>query len=122
MRQFGILVAIALAAGQSSTCAEILYIDPEAQTALSRPARAELGLMGVNVHRFRGNAALDLAREAGFRFARADLLWQQVERGGAYRFLAYDALMNALEARGMGALLIRLWTSGSRRQGSANSG
>ena len=106
MRQFGILIAIALAAGQPGTCAEILHIDPEAQTALSQPARAELGLIGVNVHRFRGNAALDLARDAGFRFARADLLWERVERGGAYRFQAYDALMNALEARGMGALLI----------------
>jgi len=106
VRQFWILVAIALAAGQSSTRAEILHIDPEAQTALSRPARADLGLIGVNVHRFRGNAPLDLAREAGFRFARADLLWERVERGSAYRFVAYDALMNALEARGMGALLI----------------
>jgi hypothetical protein len=74
--------------------------------ALSRPGRTELGLIGVNVHRFRSNAALDLAREAGFRFARLDLVWERVERGGAYRFLAYDALMNALEARGMGALLI----------------
>jgi hypothetical protein len=34
------------------------------------------------------------------------LLWERVERGGAYHFLAYDALMNALEARGMAALLI----------------
>ncbi len=106
MRQFGILVAIALAAGQPGRCAEILHIDPEAQTALSRPARAELGLMGVNVHRLRGDAPLDLARDAGFRFARVDLLWERVERVGAYRFLAYDTLMNALEARGMGALLI----------------
>jgi polysaccharide biosynthesis protein PslG len=108
VRHFGILVsiAIAFAAGQPGRCAEILHIDPEAQTGLSRPARAELGLIGVNVHRLRGNASLDLAREAGFRFARVDLLWERVERGGAYRFLAYDSLMNALEARGMGALLI----------------
>ena len=34
------------------------------------------------------------------------MLWERVERRGVYRFLAYDALMNALEARGMGALLI----------------
>ncbi len=73
---------------------------------LSRPARAELGLIGVNVHRIRANASLDLARAAGFRFVRTDLLWERVERGGQFRFLAYDALMNALEARGMGALLI----------------
>lgn len=106
MRQFGILLAIALGAGQWGTGAEILHIDPEAQTALLPPARAELGLIGVNVHRFRSNTALDSAHEAGFRFVRADLLWERVERGGAYRFQAYDGLMNALEARGMGALLI----------------
>ena len=106
MRQFGILVAIALSAGQPSRCAEILHIDPDARTTLSRPARAELGLIGVNIHRLRGDAPLDLAQEAGFRFARVDLLWERVERGGAYRFFAYDALMNALQARGMGALLI----------------
>jgi polysaccharide biosynthesis protein PslG len=106
VRQSGILVVIALTAWQPGRCAEILHIDPEAQRALSRPARVELGLIGVNVHRFRGDLALDLAREAGFRFARADLLWERIERGGTYRFLAYDALMNALEARGMGALLI----------------
>ena len=73
MRQFGILIAIALSAGQPTSCAEILHIDPEAQTALSRPARAELGLIGVNVHRLRGNVPLDLARDAGFRFVRAEL-------------------------------------------------
>jgi hypothetical protein len=106
MREFGILIALALAAEQFGNCAEILHFDPEAQTALSRPARAELGLIGVNVHQFRGDALLDLARDAGFRFVRADLLWERVERGGAYHFRAYDALMNALQARSMGALLI----------------
>ena len=106
MQRFGILAAIVFAAAQPSRCAEILHIDPEAQVVLSRPTRAELGLMGVNVHRFRSNAALDLARDVGFRFTRADLLWERVERGGAYRFAIYDSLMNALEARGMGALLI----------------
>ena len=106
MRQFGIPIAIALAAGQPGWCADILHLDPEAQAELTRPARADLGLTGVNIHRFRANAPLDLAREAGFQFARADLMWERVERGGAYRFTAYDALMNALEARGMGALLI----------------
>jgi hypothetical protein len=33
------------------------------------------------------------------------VVWR-VERSGMYRFSAYDALMNALEARGMGALFI----------------
>jgi hypothetical protein len=106
VRKFWILVAIAVAAAQQGTCAEILHIDPQAQLAFSRSARAELGLIGVNVHRLRSNGALDLARAAGFQFARVDLLWERVERGGAYRFVVYDALMNALEARGMGALFI----------------
>jgi hypothetical protein len=35
------------------------------------------------------------------------LLWERIERGGAYRFQAYDALIRALESRGMGALRIR---------------
>jgi hypothetical protein len=91
---------------QTGTRAETLHIDPEAPAALSQPVRAELGPIGVNIHRFRGDSPLDLARAAGFRFARTDLLWQRVERGGAYRFAAYDALLKALEARGMGALLI----------------
>jgi polysaccharide biosynthesis protein PslG len=106
VRQFGILIAIALAAGELGRGADILQIDPAAQTALSRPARAELGLIGVNIHRLRGDNQLDSAREAGFGFARLDLLWERVERNGMYRFAAYDALMNALEARGMGALMI----------------
>jgi hypothetical protein len=106
MREFGILIAIALAAPKPGRCAEILRIDPGAQTALSQPVRAELGLIGVNIHRLRVDASLDLAQEAGFRFVRVDLLWEQVERQGTFRFLAYDSLVNALEARGMGALLI----------------
>jgi polysaccharide biosynthesis protein PslG len=83
-----------------------MHLDPQTQTAFLSPVRPELGLIGVNVHRLRGNVALDLAREAGFRFARVDLLWERVERGGAYLFQAYDALMSALESRGMGGLLI----------------
>jgi polysaccharide biosynthesis protein PslG len=106
VRQFWILFTGVLAAAPWSKCAEVLRLDPQAKAAFSRPARAELGLIGVNVHRLRGNASLDFARQAGFRFARVDLLWERVERGGAYRFQAYDALMSALEARGMGALLI----------------
>jgi hypothetical protein len=106
VRQFGILVAIALAAAQRTTGAEVLRIDPRTKMAISPPARAELGSIGVNVHQFRSNAALDLAREAGFAFVRADLLWERVEQGGVYRFRTYDALLNALQARGLGALLI----------------
>ena len=61
--------------------------------------------LGVNVHTWT-EEALDQAREAGFSFVRADLLWQRVERNGRYRFMAYQRLLNALRARGMDALWI----------------
>jgi hypothetical protein len=62
--------------------------------------------LGVNIHVLRDDHALDLARDAGFRFVRMDLLWADVERNGRYRFFAYDALLRSLEVRGMGALWI----------------
>jgi len=62
--------------------------------------------LGVNIHVLRDDIALDRAREAGFSFVRMDLLWADVERNGRYRFDGYDALLAALDARGMGALWI----------------
>jgi hypothetical protein len=62
--------------------------------------------IGVNVHLLRDERSLDLARAAGFEFARMDMLWANVERGGRYRFFAYDGLLRALEARQMGVLWI----------------
>jgi hypothetical protein len=62
--------------------------------------------LGVNIHAQNDTHALDLAREAGFQFVRADLLWRQVERNGAFRFLGADRLMSALDTRGLGALWI----------------
>jgi Cellulase (glycosyl hydrolase family 5) len=106
VRRVEIWATIVVAAAQCSAGAAVLHVDPEAQAIFSRPARTELASMGVNVHRFRNTAALDLARQAGFEFARADLLWARVERRGTYHFRTYDALFNALEARGMGMLWI----------------
>lgn len=101
-----LLALLALVFVQRIGCAEIRYLDPEAQTPFARPTRSELGLLGVNVHQMPSEAALRLVSEVGFRFARTDLLWSQVERRGAYRFSDYDALLNALEEHGMGALWI----------------
>lgn len=61
--------------------------------------------LGVNVHTWNGGM-LNQARAAGFSFVRADLLWQQVERNGRYRFRAYERLLNDLLARNMTALWI----------------
>jgi hypothetical protein len=70
-------------------------------------AAAELApRLGVNVHVLRDDSALDEAKNLGFRFVRMDLLWSDVERNGRYRFGGYDALLRALETRGMGALWI----------------
>jgi hypothetical protein len=62
--------------------------------------------LGVNIHNLNDEAMLDRARDAGFGFVRADMLWRQVERNGRYRFFAYDRLWNALQKRDMGALWI----------------
>src|SRR5262245_18371001 len=62
--------------------------------------------LGVNIHVLRDDSALDRAKNLGFRFVRMDLLWSDVERNGRYRFAGYDALLRALETRGMGALWI----------------
>ena len=62
--------------------------------------------MGVNVHLLRDNGSLDQAHDAGFRFVRMDLMWAQAERAGRFRFFQYDALLRALDSRGMGILWI----------------
>jgi hypothetical protein len=60
----------------------------------------------VNIHLLRDDHALDEARAAGFGFVRMDMMWANVERDGRYRWRPYDALLRALEARGMGVLWI----------------
>jgi hypothetical protein len=74
------------------------------------PARAGAARLaprfGVNVHGIDDQRQLDLARDTGFSFVRADLLWRSVERNGQYRFVVGDRLMTAMEARGMGVLWI----------------
>jgi hypothetical protein len=66
----------------------------------------KLAPLAVNIHLLRDYRSLDAAREAGFQFVRMDMLWSNVERHGSYRFFAYDALLRALESRGMGVLWI----------------
>ena len=87
--------------------AETFHADPAAETVPPPPGALHLAPhLGVNVHVLHDSPSLDLARSAGFAFARMDLLWANVERHGRYRFFGYDGLLGALEARGMGALWI----------------
>jgi hypothetical protein len=87
--------------------AETFHIDPAAQAAAPPPESSELARrLGVNIHLLQDDHALDLAHSAGFGFVRMDMLWADVERRGRYRFLPYDRLLRALEARGMGVLWI----------------
>lgn len=84
---------------------EIFFIE----AANGSPQRESAGLvsrLGVNIHLLRDDKSLDAAHAAGFEFVRADLLWENVERRGRYRFFPYDALLRALDARGMGVLWI----------------
>jgi hypothetical protein len=84
---------------------ESFHIDATAQPELPLPESFPPSV-GVNIHLLRDDHALDLARAAGFSFVRMDMVWANVERAGRYRFRQYDALLSALEARGMGVLWI----------------
>ncbi len=87
--------------------AETFHVDLAAQTEPPPPESAELApRLGVNIHLLQDDPSLDLAHAAGFAFVRMDMLWADVERGGRYRFFAYDRLLRALEARKMGVLWI----------------
>jgi hypothetical protein len=77
----------------------------DSELATSEPQELAVR-MGVNSHLLRDNGSLDQARDAGFRFVRMDLTWAQAERGGRFRFGQYDALLRALDSRGMGVLWI----------------
>ena len=80
-----------------------------AASELESPSSDSLELaprMGVNVHLLRDNGSLAHAHDAGFRFVRMDLMWAQAERAGRFRFFQYDALLRALDSRGMGVLWI----------------
>ena len=86
---------------------ETFHADAMAETEPPPPGSLELApRLGVGIHLLRDDHSLDLARDAGFKFVRMDMLWANVERGGRYRFFAYDALLRALDARGMGVLWI----------------
>ena len=86
---------------------ETFHVDAMAEAEPPAPESAQLApRLGVGIHLLRDDHSLDLARDAGFKFVRMDMLWANVERGGRYRFFAYDALLRALDARGMGVLWI----------------
>jgi len=85
----------------------VVRLDP---TAALSPAPKEGGelrsRLGVNIHFLKDDRTLDIARDAGFSFVRADLPWQDLEKNGQYDFTPFDALMQSLEARGMGVLWV----------------
>jgi hypothetical protein len=86
---------------------EPFRLDVAAETVPPQPEPRELApRLGVNIHLLRDDPALDRAYAAGFAFVRMDMLWANVERNGRFRFFAYDALLNALDARGLGVLWI----------------
>jgi hypothetical protein len=87
--------------------AETFHVDAAAEAEPPPPGSLKLApRLGVGIHLLRDDHSLDLARDAGFGFVRMDMLWANVERNGRYRFFAYDALLRALDARGMAVLWI----------------
>jgi polysaccharide biosynthesis protein PslG len=79
-----------------------------AQTQRGLPDPSLPTPVGVNIH-FKGEpkAELDLIRDAGFRLARMDLFWAEVERrAGVYDFSGYDALVAGLKRRAIRPLFI----------------
>jgi hypothetical protein len=85
---------------------ETFHIDAAAEAEPPRESVELAPRLGVTIHLLRDEHALDQARAAGFGFVRMDMLWANIERGGRFRFFPYDALLRALDARGMGVL----WT------------
>jgi hypothetical protein len=86
---------------------ETFHADAMSETEPPLPESLQLApRLGVGIHLLRDDSSLDLARDAGFKFVRMDMLWANVERSGRYRFFAYDALLRALDARGMSVLWI----------------
>jgi polysaccharide biosynthesis protein PslG len=63
---------------------------------------------GVNIHFTKGHTRdLDMMSEAGIRYIRTDMVWQDIEQEkGKYDWTAYDELTDNLEKRGIRALYI----------------
>jgi hypothetical protein len=74
----------------------------------SLPVRAVPESLGVNIHFTDAQPGeMEMLAAAGLGWVRMDLTWAETERErGRYDFAAYDRLLQALEARGLRALLI----------------
>lgn len=87
----------------------VFNLDPATQTLIPSPpgSAAMLPRLGVAVHFTSDNQALDAARAAGFSWVRTDMFWDGIETTpNVYNWAAYDGLVNALQTRGMKAVLI----------------
>src|SRR5579883_1149966 len=112
------LRASALVAGLGSTtfvgcdappvASSDLVPTPASVTPADSPALVLPAVLGVNLHLTQTTRA-QIARlaEVGFRFARLDLLWDQVERRrGHYDFSPYEPLLDALRTSGVRPLCL----------------
>jgi hypothetical protein len=118
IRQLTILAADPLQAGAvgaidfddvTAVSSTVFNLDPASQPLVPAPPGSGnvLPRLGVNIHFTSDNRALDAAHAAGLAWVRMDLTWPAVESSAnVYNWTAYDGLLNALQARGMNALLI----------------
>ena len=86
---------------------------PAALCAQIPPAVIPAGV-GVNIHFVTGRGRdLDLITNAGFKFVRMDLSWEQTERkAGIYDWSEYDELTAHLEQRGLRAIYVLDYVNG----------
>jgi hypothetical protein len=85
----------------------IFHLDQTTPLMTAPQGAAELRpRLAVNIHFLQNDRALDLAKDAGFSFVRADLPWAKLEKQDRYDFTPFDGLMHSLEARGMGVLWV----------------
>ena len=90
--------------------------DQTAPRPLSTIPLADVDPWGANfflereVERWKKELTVEMARDAGLRFAKQHLLWSEVERApGVYDWAKYDAIVDLLRGAGMEVLLRVDW-------------
>ncbi|MBN2344593.1 MAG: hypothetical protein JXX29_03625 [Deltaproteobacteria bacterium] len=87
---------------------ETFSIDPEVLgTSLSAASENFFDRFCVAAHQMADETALDALQSLGVRWVRTDMWWNSVETEvGVYNFSQWDAELQSLEERGMGAVFL----------------
>jgi len=80
-------------------------VSPTAPVASGSFSPSYVGRLAVNTYTT-NPAALDKAKAAGITVVRMDLTWGAIEKSGSYDFSQFNAIADALKAKGMSVLWI----------------